>query len=113
MTQPATLSLVRIDQIPKVGRRKNRTSGVHQAIALRELMASMALDKNLKPAINAACARVWCLINEEIRKLKMKPLPGQLDARERIAKRGRGKAPQVIEPSFTEPADSDAADTAA
>ena len=54
-------------------------------------------QKDVKPGERAAIARAWCDLNEERRKLTMRPLPRSIDTT-KLVRRGRGASQRPAEP---------------
>lgn len=80
--------------------RPNTTTAHSQAIYLQSLVIKATFEEGLKPAEVSGLVRAWCDVNEERRKLAMRPLPRSIDV-SKLAKRGRRQAP----PAPAEPAE--------
>lgn len=78
-----------------------------QALAIQRRMATLALREDTKPAISAALARSWCLVDQRLAAHRMKPLPKSVDvtkyhaARAAARKQGKEKHAQPSEPTET------------
>jgi hypothetical protein len=87
--------------LPSKARPKSSQASI-QAKYLQDLIVETTQGE-LKPAELSGLARAWCDLQEERRKLAMRPLPRPIDTT-KIPKRGsrsRAAAPVAIEP--TEP----------
>lgn len=74
--------------------RPDRTAALTQALRIQKLLYNDTLAAS-DPKVRAFLTRSWCDVNEEIRKLKMKPLPKSVDATK--AKRRAAPGPQWTE----------------
>ena len=104
MPEPQTLIVQTPPKSPKT--RPRNSSALSQAIASQRLIAddiAEATDKKLR----AVLARAWCDLNEEIRKLRMRPLPKPVDV-ERPTRRLRAHpAPPLYSEEISLAADRD------
>ena len=88
---------------PQTQRTRPKTSSARlQAIAMQRVLLKDALESpNAKD--RATAARVWCDLNEEVRKLAMRPVPRPIDTT-KMPKRGHRSAsvaPEPVEPGPT------------
>lgn len=78
-----------------------------QARALQKIVMDTVENANLKPAELSGLVRAWCDVNEERRKLTMKPLPRSIDTTKfpKRARRGRADSQlaEPVEPGPVEP----------
>jgi hypothetical protein len=58
---------------------KRRPSPMSQILDLQAQLKNDALDAETTPAVRAQIARAWCDLQEERRKLQMRPLPKPID----------------------------------
>jgi hypothetical protein len=80
--------------IPPKRTRPKFAAPVTQVKQLQAIVFKQGLEEGLNPRDRAGLARAWCDLNEEARKLSMKPLPRSIDV-SKLAKRGRRQAPQA------------------
>ena len=78
------------------GSRPKRGQARKQIIDLQERAYATAMDPETKPALAAGLMRSWCLLQEERRKLAMKPLPKPIDVT--LKKHRIRESPQFTEP---------------
>ena len=65
-----------------------RKPAMTQILELQERLQKDALDPDTTPSVRAQIARAWCDLQEERRKLQMRPLPKPIDVSD---KRKQGK----------------------
>ena len=70
-----------------------------QIIELQDRAFAIAHDPDVKPAVACFAMRSFCALQEERRKLQMRPLPKSIDVSK--MQRGRGKRQNAAQ--FTEP----------
>lgn len=81
--------------------RPHHSNNIVQAVRIQRIVFETVRDQKLKPAELAGLARAWCDVNEERRKLSMKPLPKSVDTSKLTKGRRSGLASTPSEP--TEP----------
>ena len=64
------------------------------ALAMQRILSADCLDPSTPKRERAGIARAWCDLNEELRKLAMKPLPKSIDVT-KLQKRRRQPAAEV------------------
>ena len=69
--------------------RLSRASKVRQILELQQVLYNTTVDEQTKPLERASCARAWEVLEERLRILRGKPLPGQLQPGERPKRSGR------------------------
>lgn len=62
--------------------RPKRAAALTQAFRIQKLLYADAVSTS-DPKVRAFLTRSWCDLNEEIRKLRMKPLPKSVDVSDR------------------------------
>lgn len=73
------------------------SNSIQQGVVIQRILFAKIQEPNVKDTLLSALARAWCDVQEERRKLAMRPLPRSVDV-SKLAKRGRGKA-QASEPA--------------
>jgi len=91
-----TLNLPPIQTGPNPAKATHKSSARRQAIELQRLLSEDARTC-VKPLERAAVARAWCDVNEEVRKLAMRPLPKPVDTT-KLQTRGSRRAAAPAEP---------------
>jgi len=87
---------------------KKPPSARQQAVAMQKLLAQDAHELK-DPVKRAVVARAWCDLNEEVRKLAMRPLPRPVDTTKLPRRGSRSKAAQIAPQEPTEPKTPDSA----
>lgn len=78
-----------------------RTPQMTQLLDLQHRLAQDALNPETSPSVRAQIARAWCDLQEERRKLQMRPLPKAIDVqtlKRKTKNSGSGLAPSGDEP---------------
>lgn len=87
--------------------RPRHSNGIQQSVVIQRIVFEKLKEAGLKAAELSGLARAWCDVNEEKRKLAMRPLPRSIDV-SKLAKRGRkstaAPAEEPSEPGLVPPA---------
>lgn len=65
-----------IATLPRI--KPGRRGALAQALELQQILLQTAADPQITPHALAAIARAWCAVNDTIRIIRGRPLPGQL-----------------------------------
>lgn len=82
--------------------RPRHQKAIVQALRLQQIVFDVVSNK-LKPQEIAGLARAWCDLNEERRKLAMRPLPRPVDTTKLPRRGSRSKAAQFAPQEPAEP----------
>lgn len=88
------MTFVLLDQengLPSPKTRPMRKKALTQVIELQERAYQIALKKKEKPSIACFAMRSWCALQEERRKLEMRPLPKPVDVSKLPSKLARAR----------------------